>query len=79
MVEFGMNPQQALDAPRVFVAYNQKSIFTLHIQTHTLTYTQCGPICGAINIRLNYVNDLIFHIYLVKILLLLSLPRAVPC
>uniref|UniRef100_A0A3P8WU46 Glutathione hydrolase-like YwrD proenzyme n=1 Tax=Cynoglossus semilaevis TaxID=244447 RepID=A0A3P8WU46_CYNSE len=46
MVEFGMNPQQALDAPRVFVAYNQKSIFTLHIQTHTLTYTQCGPICG---------------------------------
>ncbi|XP_034532850.1 glutathione hydrolase-like YwrD proenzyme [Notolabrus celidotus] len=25
MLEFGMNPQQALDAPRVFVQYNQKS------------------------------------------------------
>lgn len=25
MLEFGMNPQQALDAPRVYVHYDQKS------------------------------------------------------
>lgn len=25
MLEFGMNPQQALDAPRVYVHYEQKS------------------------------------------------------
>lgn len=37
MMEFGMNPQQALDAPRVFVQYDQKSkTFTPNIHVKTI-------------------------------------------
>lgn len=36
MLEFGMNPQQALDAPRVYVHYDQKSKTAFETPMHVL-------------------------------------------